>query len=87
MNPSTSSGEKRTKNDGNLILSQLFAQVFQAYLECGDEIQAVVRHCRAQHHTLQLAADAGQPGADDHEAPVGGSLPAPAEPTGELAGP
>jgi len=51
------------------------------------EIQAVVRHCRAQHHTHQLAADAGQLGADDHEAPVGGSLPAPAEPTGELAGP
>jgi len=51
------------------------------------EIQAVARHCRAQHRAHQLAADAGQPGADDHEAPVGGSLPAPAEPTGELAGP
>jgi len=31
------------KNDGNRIASQVFAQTFQAYLECSDNVQAVIR--------------------------------------------
>ena len=30
-------------HDGNLIASRAFADAFQAYLECGDEIQAAIR--------------------------------------------
>lgn len=29
--------------DGNRIASELFAQVFQAYLECSDEVQSAIR--------------------------------------------
>ena len=31
------------RNDANLIVSKQFADVFQAYLECSDEVQAVIR--------------------------------------------
>lgn len=31
------------KFDGRLIASKVFADVFQAYLECSNEIQAVIR--------------------------------------------
>lgn len=30
-------------SDGNIITSRVFAEVFQAYLECSDEMQAAVR--------------------------------------------
>ena len=46
MSPPTSSqtvNPKRMKNDGNLVASKVFADVFQAYLECSDEIQAAIR--------------------------------------------
>jgi lambda repressor-like predicted transcriptional regulator len=29
--------------DGNLVASQMFAQVFRAFLECSDEVQAAIR--------------------------------------------
>lgn len=35
--------QKRGKADGKLIASKVFADVFQAYLECSTEIQAVIR--------------------------------------------
>ncbi len=34
---------KKARTDPNLITSQVFAQVFQAYLECSDQIQIVIR--------------------------------------------
>jgi lambda repressor-like predicted transcriptional regulator len=39
----TCSPKKGHKPDGNAIASRMFAQVFQAYLECSDEVQQAVR--------------------------------------------
>jgi lambda repressor-like predicted transcriptional regulator len=43
MTTATNQYPKRSKNDGNLIASRMFAQVFEAYLECSDEVQAAIR--------------------------------------------
>jgi predicted XRE-type DNA-binding protein len=39
----TLSEPKVRTNDGSLIASRLFADVFQAFLECSDEIQGAIR--------------------------------------------
>ena len=33
----------KVATDGNLIASQVFSKVFQAYLECSDKVQAAIR--------------------------------------------
>jgi predicted XRE-type DNA-binding protein len=35
--------QKTMKNDPGLVASKMFADVFQAYLECSDEVQAAIR--------------------------------------------
>jgi len=39
----TAATKKAPKLDGNLVTSEVFAQVFHAYLECSDEVQAAIR--------------------------------------------
>lgn len=43
MHATTHETKARIQNDGNVIASRLFADVFQAYLECSNEIQAAIR--------------------------------------------
>lgn len=44
MHPTPTLSDYPTKkSDGNRIASQVFAQTLQAYLECSDDVQAVIR--------------------------------------------
>jgi lambda repressor-like predicted transcriptional regulator len=48
---------KKMQTDGNIIASQLFAEVFQAYLECSNEVQVAIRDMVKVVHSSDATDD------------------------------
>jgi lambda repressor-like predicted transcriptional regulator len=49
--------KERPQNDSDLIASRMFADVFQAYMECSDEIQQAIREMVDIVHSVDATED------------------------------